>query len=136
MTIDTARLRALAEAATPGKRSVAGSRILVDDVIGAQTWGTNWRNDQAYIAAADPTTMLALLGRLAELEGREPEWEYSIAYPRGDGWETDGVDPFKTYADAEYELARDEYLDQDRVVRRRKAGEWEPVTGDDDALDA
>lgn len=71
-SFDTDRLRALAEKATPGKRAVAGSRILVDDVLGAQTWGPNWRNDQAFIAAVDPQTMLALLDEIERLR----QWKF------------------------------------------------------------
>lgn len=59
----------------------------------------------------------------------EIEWEYSIAYPEGDGWNTDGAESFDTLDEAvdELNVFGDGFLDSDRIVRRRKAGPWEPV---------
>lgn len=56
-------------------------------------------------------------------------WEYCIAYPSGDKWNTGGVEPFKAEQDAWDDLEKGEYLTSDRVVRRRKAGPWLPVPG-------
>ena len=67
-----------------------------------------------------------ILDHLAE-QG-ETEWEYGIAYPRGDEWDTDGVEPFEAEQDARDDLEKGEYLSSDRVVRRRKVGPWLPVT--------
>ena len=91
-TIDTANLRALAEAATPGPwTSVSRGQywgedegevndIEGQDVVGAEfvkpigdvdtTRGQAWRRDTDYIAAANPAVMLALLDRLAAAEAR------------------------------------------------------------------
>ncbi|GAA1915151.1 hypothetical protein GCM10009775_04480 [Microbacterium aoyamense] len=54
-------------------------------------------------------------------------WEYSIAYPQGDGWTTDGAEVFETHDAAEVELDSESYLAADRIVRRRPAGPWEVV---------
>lgn len=62
-----------------------------------------------------------------EAEQGEVEWEYSIAYPRCGEWYTDGVEPFESERDALDDLEKGDYLSSDRVVRRRKAGEWVPV---------
>lgn len=62
MTVDTERLRALAATATPGPWEWDGDGTLRDasgePVIGAYS----------FIGAANPTTVLALLDRIADLE--------------------------------------------------------------------
>lgn len=57
------------------------------------------------------------------------EWEYSIAYPDGERWDPDGAEILDTLTGAKEELDtfRDAFLGSDRIVRRRKAGPWEPV---------
>lgn len=129
---DYARLRALAEAATPGGRTPDGSLIVADGgaTVG-QAFGINWRNDQAYLAAIDPPTLIALLGELERLRG-ETEWEYGVADDIGD------ADPFpsRTRETAEKRLAAVNALDLPVppavLVRRRKAGPWEPVEEETD----
>lgn len=77
--IDVARLRSLAEAATPGpwRRTDSGDRHWLRDVRDTTNRGVAWcgtlhveqaHADAAYIAAANPQTMLAILDRIAELE--------------------------------------------------------------------
>ena len=72
---DLAKLKELAEAATPGMwrqvfddqcevdtvRSVDGDFVLADDLLA---------RDAAFIAAANPATILALISRLEEAEGQ------------------------------------------------------------------
>jgi hypothetical protein len=71
--------------------------------------------------------------RLADAERANAdtvEWEYSIAYPDGERWNPDGAEILDTLAEAEEEFNtfRDAFLSGDRIVRRRKAGPWEPVS--------
>ena len=72
--IDTARLRALAEAASPGGRTPDGSLIVADGgaTVG-QAFGINWRNDQAYLAAIDPPTLISLLDELEKYRSWKAE---------------------------------------------------------------
>lgn len=86
MTINTARLRALAEAATPGPweadgnevsqhwsrpepwKTVASSEVAcMSYCYGGSGRGIEDEADAAYIAAADPSTMLALLDEIESL---------------------------------------------------------------------
>lgn len=192
MTIDTARLRALAEAATPGPWFYNGYSAIfarevpdpidgltfdewaekLDDGHSAERYGAcpacetdrptgcryaaEWyRRDNgcvagvpaaygdtaigqqagnaAYIAAADPPTMLALLDEIERLRG-EGEWEYGHRYSRMDGstyvspvsWAT-----FESRPPTAYRADGSPYWNYESV-RRRKAGPWEPVEGDGD----
>lgn len=93
--------------------------------------GANDTREQLEAAKAE---CVRLEARVAELEAEkaaaETEWEYSIAYPDGDRWDTDGADTFELLEEAESEHRFASYLDSDRVVRRRKAGQWVPVPDD------
>jgi len=143
MTTDYARLRALAEAAGPFVRYelddpnpnfIVGSdpgddssQIVIGDVYDDRV--------ADYLAAIDPPTMLALLDRLEELEGRDPEWEYGHRYSRMDG--STYVCPvtqatFEARRPTAYRGDLSPYWNYESV-RRRKKGEWEPVTGVGDA---
>lgn len=64
---------------------------------------------------------------VAALDALGIEFEYSIAYPHRDGWDTDGAECYETFAEAEEELNSSNYLDTDRVVSRRKASPWVEV---------
>jgi hypothetical protein len=80
---DTARLRALAEAATPGPWEVPESihgdpyinevgkgTLIGGNIALANTRDDYGRSNAAYIAAANPAVVLALLDRLERAEGR------------------------------------------------------------------
>lgn len=77
MTIDTNKLRMLAEAATPGSWSRAGGLggSQLDSVRGGDrglivvAFGCNRTTDAAFIAAANPEAVLALLDELAATQG-------------------------------------------------------------------
>ena len=132
-TIDTKHLRELAEAATPGGRTPAGSLIVADGgaTVG-QAFGINWRNDQAYLAAIDPPTLIALLDEVERLRG-DTEWEHGVHLGASDevrAHSTRGM----AVADAR---AVSTIIHPDggveifeRTLMRRKVGPWEPVEGE------
>ena len=61
----------------------------------------------------------------------EPEWEYSIGFnDPEEGWINDHADIHDNYEDARSDYSEPNWLVEDRVVRRRKAGPWEPVEGE------
>ena len=133
-TIDTDRLRALAEAATPGPWEDVSNRYGYDV---SETWAvepvapsvhnichvTVGQRDAAYIAAADPQTVLALLDEIERLRG-EGEWEYALQADGDDEPWSDWYESRELLADNLDALAA---RDDERLVRRRKAGPWEPV---------
>lgn len=135
MTTDYAHLRALAEAATPGPWHHAQHpaddqmhdiRGPINDAHNVVIYAECEPEDAAYIAAADPPTLIALLDRLEELEGREPKWEYAVV-----AGQTTLPARFDDLIEAERHARA--WSASAEVLRRRKAGPWEPVTGDDDA---
>ena len=77
MTTDTDNLRRLAEAATPGPWFVAervtrsGLSIVEDGRVHGMFPVTAERHEAAYIAAANPVAILALLDRLRAAEARK-----------------------------------------------------------------
>ncbi len=58
----------------------------------------------------------------------EPEWEYQWGEP---GETFEGFDPYATYEEARSAMQKDSDYESHRVMRRRAAGPWEPVGGDD-----
>jgi hypothetical protein len=74
--IDIQKLKALAEAATPGKWSTSGSYVAPTRKEGGTTYVENWRSialvsddaDRAFIAAANPAAVLELIERIERLE--------------------------------------------------------------------
>ena len=75
--IDLPRLVALAKAATPGpwRTHMADDTYIISDTHDVAAISGNYENDAkrmeadaAYIAAADPTTILALIGQLEVME--------------------------------------------------------------------
>ena len=71
---------------------------------------------------------------LAALDGApEPEWEYSVVFnDPEDGWTNDGADTHDNYEDARNQFSEPYWMVEDLVVRRRKAGPWEPIKGESD----
>lgn len=75
----------------------------------------------------------SLLGEYKRLT-TEQEWEYSIGYQdRAGVWDPDGVEVFEHLADAqcEHEEMSGSWTDGDCIIRRRPAGPWVPVEGED-----
>lgn len=71
MGIDTARLRELAEAATPGPWCVEHGRVYSGDTeVAAMPGSRSWWHDADFIAAANPAAILRLLDALNEAEDR------------------------------------------------------------------
>ncbi len=75
MTLPTASLRALAQAATPGPwrnyKNCLYGQVVTDDgkqVTMNEEHGACWHDDAEYIAAANPAVILALLSRLDRQE--------------------------------------------------------------------
>lgn len=61
----------------------------------------------------------------------EPEWEYSVGFNDPEcGWINDHADIHDNYEDARSDYSEPHWLVEDRVVRRRPAGPWEPVEGE------
>lgn len=79
--------------------------------------------------------LLAAAAEIERLRGAG-EWEYNIAYPRIDSngnrfWAPDGLPPVSLEeAKEEFRQHRDLYLEGDQIVRRRKAGPWQPAEGE------
>lgn len=68
MTVDLVKLRTLAETATPGPWSVADGGIrTVQTAMHTVAW-TMGIPEAAFIAAADPSTVLALIAEIERLE--------------------------------------------------------------------
>jgi hypothetical protein len=68
---DYEALREAAEKATPGPWRRSGSWIMAPSRYLVALWGEGWKVEEAdatYIAAANPTTILALLDRLQAAE--------------------------------------------------------------------
>ena len=103
--MDDAELRRLAAAATPGpweyremvepgSAGVTHPHGWVDAVIAC---GANEMRDAAYIAAANPATMLALLDRLEKAEKDAARYRLlasrmvHVFHPAGAGWTLDEV---------------------------------------------
>lgn len=93
--------------------------------------------DAAYIAAADPPTMLTLLDEIERLRG-ENEWEYQGVPIYEDGREAVGRSIeacqglVESHANPAHWIHEEQNYDLTaivayRVERRRKAGPWEPV---------
>ena len=66
-TPDIAELRRLAEAATPGPRSTAAFQLVIDVARRIDVGMCGHRDDAAFIAAANPAAVLALLDHLAHM---------------------------------------------------------------------
>lgn len=79
MSIDKDKLKALAEAATPTKWSTSGSYIAPTRQENGSTYVESWRSialvsddkDRAFIAAANPATILALIAEIERLQREE-----------------------------------------------------------------
>ena len=65
-TPDLAELRRLAEAATPGPWSTAAFQLVIDVAQRIDVGMCGHRDDAAFIAAANPAAVLALLDAAAE----------------------------------------------------------------------
>ena len=90
---------------------------VIEDCI-RENW-ESWDNRvQEACAVAD--ALLEAFPQLAE----EPEWEYQIGIPDTD-W--NGFDNYKQLEEARKELESGDYEEYERIIRRRKAGEWEEV---------
>lgn len=82
------------------------------------------------IMLSTPGEHFEMIERLADaLEAAtvESEWEYALRDPGADEPFTDVYRDMETLSDCESSIV----WGAEELVRRRKAGEWEPVGGDD-----
>ena len=115
MTTNLDKLEALAKAATPGPWEdlsnhpdhLCGTINKGKKHIAGCSWFETWREEQhvsveealanaAYIAAANPTTMLELVAELREAR-RERDWLASQRHPQGPG-DTHGCPNLERYS--------------------------------------
>lgn len=138
-TIDTARLRSLADAATHKRwKATTQGGIEADDYTGPgevfdSVASVHDSADWEYIEAADPQTVLALLDEIERLRG-ETEWEYVAAARKGyvSGEPRIHVrGAIQAYED-ELDQAVFEQEDETPVVFKRRIGPWQPVEGETD----
>lgn len=117
-TPDVAELRRLAEAATPGPWSTAAFQLVIDVARRIDVGMCGHRDDAAFIAAANPATVLALLDAAAErdalaaaverVRALADEWTY-IGWDDGShAYGTDCVVQALDYAAAQLRRALDE----------------------------
>lgn len=99
-----------------------------------------WKSDPS---EASVRTALKLAGDLiqelidlkAALSRTAPadEWEYSVGFDDPElGWTNDLAEVHDNREDAEedFRAGAGSWRDDDQIVRRRKAGPWEPIGGD------
>ena len=116
-----AELRRLAEAATPGPWATAAFQLVIDVARRIDVGMCGHRDDAAFIAAANPATVLALLDAAAErdalaaaverVRALADEWTYNGEFGWDDGSHAYGPDcegQALDYAAAELRRALDE----------------------------
>ena len=116
-----AELRRLAEAATPGPWATAAFQLVIDVARRIDVGMCGHRDDAAFIAAANPATVLALLDAAAErdalaaaverVRALADEWTYNGEFGWDDGshaYGTDCVVQALDYAAAKLRRALDE----------------------------
>ena len=84
LTPDLAELRRLAEAATPGPWTTAAFQLVIDVARRIDVGMCGHRDDAAYIAAANPAVVLALLDERDALAADADKWQRAALTLQGD----------------------------------------------------